>query len=90
MRYHEDEQERGGYFIMNGNEKIVRMLIQQKANFPVALIRESFLNRGEMYTPFGVQIRSMRSDQTTITNTIHYLQDGNVTFRFSFERNEFM
>lgn len=89
VRLKEDEQERGGFFIINGNEKIIRMLIQQKANYAVALHRESFLNRGDQYTPYAVQVRSMRSDQTTMTNTIHYMNDGSVQFRFSFERNEY-
>lgn len=32
----EDCFEFGGYFIINGNERIVRMLIQTKRNYPIA------------------------------------------------------
>jgi DNA-directed RNA polymerase I subunit RPA2 len=32
----EDCYEFGGYFIINGNERIVRMLIMNKRNYPVA------------------------------------------------------
>ena len=28
--------DQGGYFIINGNERIVRMLIMNKRNYPVA------------------------------------------------------
>ena len=32
----EDGYEFGGYFIINGNERIVRMLIMNKRNYPIA------------------------------------------------------
>ena len=32
----EDMYEFGGYFIINGNERIIRMLIANKRNYPVA------------------------------------------------------
>ena len=32
----EDMHEFGGYFIINGNERIIRMLIMNKRNYPVA------------------------------------------------------
>lgn len=56
----------------------------------MAIIRPSFGNRGASYTKFGIQIRSVRPDQTSQTNVLHYLNDGNVTFRFSWRKNEFL
>lgn len=56
----EDENEFGGYFIVNGNEKVIRMLIAQKRNYPVAFVRSSYGNRGTGYTPYAVQIRCVR------------------------------
>jgi DNA-directed RNA polymerase I subunit RPA2 len=38
----EDMHEFGGYFIINGNEKIVRMLIVAKRNYPVCFSRPNF------------------------------------------------
>lgn len=86
----EESDEFGGYFIVNGIEKLVRMLIVQRRNHPMALIRPSFANRGAAYTPYGVQIRLVRKDQTSQTNVLHYLRDGNVTFRFSWRKNEYL
>lgn len=86
----EETEELGGYFIVNGNEKLIRMLIVGKRNFPMAIIRPSFTNRGPSYTKYGVQIRSVRPDQTSQTNVLHYLSDGNVTFRFSWRKNEYL
>uniref|UniRef100_A0A093ULU4 DNA-directed RNA polymerase subunit beta n=1 Tax=Talaromyces marneffei PM1 TaxID=1077442 RepID=A0A093ULU4_TALMA len=86
----EESEELGGYFIVNGNEKLIRMLIMPKRNFPMAINRPSFQKRGVGFTTFGVQIRSARPDQTTQTNVLHYLSDGNVTFRFSWRKQEYL
>jgi len=42
VEHNEDCTEFGGYFIVNGNEKIVRMLIVQKRNFPIAFKRPGY------------------------------------------------
>jgi DNA-directed RNA polymerase I subunit RPA2 len=86
----EESEELGGYYIVNGNEKLIRMLIVGKRNYPMSIIRNSFVKRGHTYTKFGVQIRSVRPDQTSQTNVLHYLSDGNVTFRFSWRKNEYL
>ena len=86
----EETEELGGYFIVNGIEKLVRMLVVNRRNYPMAIIRPSFVNRGHTYTKFGIQLRSVRPDQTSQTNVLHYLTDGNVTFRFSWRKNEFL
>lgn len=90
VAHKEESDELGGYFIVNGIEKIIRMLIVQRRNHPMALIRPSFANRGPSYTSFGLQIRCIRPDQTSQTNVLHYLSDGNVTFRFSWRKNEYL
>jgi DNA-directed RNA polymerase I subunit RPA2 len=86
----EESEELGGYFIVNGIEKIVRMLLVNRRNFPLAIIRPSFQNRGASYTPYGIIVRSVRPDETSQTNVLHYLNDGNVTFRFSWRKNEYL
>ena len=90
VRRKEESEELGGYFIVNGIERLIRMLIVQKRNFPMAILRPSFRNRGGGYTQYGVSIRCVRPDQTSQTNVLHYLDDGNVTFRFSWRKNEYL
>ena len=80
----------GGYFVVNGNEKVIRLLIVPKRNHPVALVRGSLANRGSTYTQYGVQIRCARRDQTTLTNVLHYLSDGNMMLRFSWRKSEYL
>ena len=86
----EESEELGGYFIVNGNEKLIRLLLVNRRNFPMAIERPSFQGRGPTYTKYGMLIRSVRPDQTSQTNVLHYLNDGNVTFRFSWRKNEFL
>ena len=80
----------GGYFIVNGIEKLVRLLIAPRRNHVTAIIRNSFQNRGHSYSPYGCSIRCARPDQTTQTNTVHYLNDGNAMLRFSWRKQEYM
>jgi DNA-directed RNA polymerase I subunit RPA2 len=90
VQRNEESDELGGYFIINGIEKIIRLLLVNRRNFPLAVVRPSFTNRGPSYTPYGIIVRSVRPDETSQTNVLHYLDDGNVTFRFSWRKNEYL
>lgn len=90
VQHKEESEELGGYFIVNGNEKLVRMLIVSKRNYPMAISRGAFTGRGATFSKYGIQIRSVRPDQTSQTNVLHYLTDGNVTFRFSWRKAEYL
>lgn len=87
---HEEAEEMGGYFIINGNERLIRYLIVPRRNHVISLFRNSFQNRGDAYSPYGVQIRCVRPDETSQTNTLHYLQNGSITIRFSWRKSEYM
>lgn len=87
---HEESAEFGGYFIINGNERLIRYLIVPRRNHVIGLVRSSFAQRGPSYTQYGVQIRSVRPDQTSVTNTLHYLANGSATLRFTWRKQEYM
>ncbi|PVI07525.1 putative DNA-directed RNA polymerase I subunit beta [Periconia macrospinosa] len=86
----EETEEFGGYFIVNGIEKIIRMLSVTRRNYPLAIKRSAFTNRGPGFTPLGIIIRSVRPDGTSQTNALHYLNDGNINFRFSWRKAEYL
>lgn len=48
----------GGYFICNGIERIIRMLIQQRRHYIMALRRSAYHKRGRDYTDCATLIRS--------------------------------
>ncbi|EMD40372.1 hypothetical protein CERSUDRAFT_148338 [Gelatoporia subvermispora B] len=90
VKHHEEPEEFGGYFIINGNERLIRYLILPRRHSVIALVRPSFVNRGPSYTPYAVQIRCVRPDQTAVTNTLHYLSNGSAMLRFSWRKQEYV
>mmetsp|Transcript_1430 Transcript_1430/g.1921 ORF Transcript_1430/g.1921 Transcript_1430/m.1921 type:complete len:1240 (+) Transcript_1430:30-3749(+) len=88
----EEQNEFGGYFIVNGIERCVRLLQIPRRNHPTAIQRSNYKNRGPTYTDLGVAIRCSRycGDQTSITNTVHYLTTGSATIKFLARKQEFL
>lgn len=87
--HREEEHEIGGYFIVNGNERMIRMLIATRRHYVMALKRQAYQNRGRDYTDMATSIRCVRSDQSSATIRLHYLNDGNCNLSFSIRRQEF-
>jgi DNA-directed RNA polymerase I subunit RPA2 len=90
VRHHEEPEEFGGYFVINGNERLIRYLILPRRNHVISLIRPTFANRGPSYTPYAVQIRCVRPDQSSVTNALHYLSNGSTMLRFSWRKQEYV
>lgn len=82
----EDENDIGGYFIVNGIDKLVRFHIMQKRNYCFALNRPQ---KNKIYTDNYIYVRSVGDDELGHVNYIHYTVDGDVFFRFYRKRNEF-
>lgn len=85
----EEAGEFGGYFVVNGNEKIIRMLIMTRRNYPIAMVRPSWKNRGKMFSEYGVSLRSVKPDQTGTNMVLHYLTNGTVQVMFSYMKELF-
>eukprot|EP00899_Mesostigma_viride_P003894 jgi/Mesvir1/13505/Mv10505-RA.1 len=90
VRRKEESLEMGGYFIINGIERIIRMLILPRRHHVMGLKRAAFLKRGPTYSQYACAIRCVRPDQTAATVRVHYLNDGTCTFGFSLRRQEFL
>jgi DNA-directed RNA polymerase I subunit RPA2 len=90
VQKHEEPEEFGGYFIVNGNERLIRYLIVPRRHHAIALVRPTFSKRGPSYTQYAVQMRCVRPDQSSITNTLHYLSNGNAMLRFSWRKQEYV
>lgn len=87
--HNEESLEAGGYFICNGIERIFRMLQVPRRNYPMAVTRSAYTKRGPLYSNKGIMIRSVRPDQSGITLTLHYLNDGSAKLRFTLKKQEF-
>jgi DNA-directed RNA polymerase I subunit RPA2 len=86
----EEPYEFGGYFICNGNERIVRLILMQRRNYVMAIKRNAFRKRGQGYSDYGVFVRCCRPDMSAVTVRLFYLENGEVTFGFSVNREEFL
>lgn len=89
--YHgEEATEMGGYFICGGMERLIRILILQKRNYPMGMVRGSFLKRGAGYTDKAVVIRCVKQDQSSVTVKLYYLQNGSARLGFWLGGREFL
>ena len=70
VRVKEEQNEFGGYFIVNGIERCVRLLQVPRANHATSIQRSNYKNRGKLYTDLGVAVRCQRfnGDMSTITS----------------------
>ena len=91
-QYKEESTEFGGYFIISGIERCVRLLQVPRSNFATCIRRSNYCNRGRLYTDMGVAVRCQRynGDMTTVTNTLHYLTTGGATLKFVARKQEFL
>ncbi|CAL8147571.1 unnamed protein product [Orchesella dallaii] len=85
----EHETEWGGYFIAKGHEKLIRMLLMTRANYPVFLSRSAWEARGKGFTDKGILIRCVRRDRSHCNNVLHYLADGSIKIMFNVGRELF-
>uniref|UniRef100_J3N3Q7 DNA-directed RNA polymerase subunit beta n=1 Tax=Oryza brachyantha TaxID=4533 RepID=J3N3Q7_ORYBR len=86
----EEATEMGGYFICAGMERLVRILILLKRNYPMGLIRGAFVNRGAGYTDQAVVIRCVQDDQSSVTIKLYYLLNGSARLGFWLGAREFL
>ncbi|ONM05443.1 DNA-directed RNA polymerase I subunit 2 [Zea mays] len=86
----EEATEMGGYFICGGMERLVRILVLQKRNYPMGLVRNSFLKRGAGYTDKAVVIRCVQRDQSSVTIKLYYILNGSARLGFWLGGREFL
>mgnify|MGYP003760682449 CR=1 FL=1 len=63
----EEAHEAGGYFIINGIERIIRMIIQQRRHHILGLRRNAFTKRSPLFSEFATTIRCVSRDENSST-----------------------
>ncbi|KAL1540302.1 DNA-directed RNA polymerase I subunit RPA2 [Salvia divinorum] len=86
----EEPSEMGGYFILNGLERVIRLLILPKRNYPTSMVRNSFRERREGYTDKAVVIRCVREDQSAVSVKLYYLNSGSARLGFWIQGREYL
>ena len=79
----------GGFFIINGNEKAIRLLIAPRRNHLMGICRPSFRNRGADFGPNAVAVRCVRRDGSSQTVGLHLLTSGGAKLRVMINKQEF-
>nr|CAH8843191.1 unnamed protein product [Trichobilharzia regenti] len=88
--HREEYKEIGGYFIVHGKERVIRLLIMARRNFPLAICRPSFKKRGHGYTERAIVIRCVREDESVSILMLHWLMNGEPALAFIVEREQFL
>ncbi|RZC39794.1 DNA-directed RNA polymerase I subunit RPA2, partial [Asbolus verrucosus] len=86
VKHGDHEQEWGGYFIIKGHERLVRMLLMTRRNYPIAIRRSGWKMRGSLFSDCGITMRCVRQDQTVTTNVLHFVTDGTAKLMFSYKK----
>jgi DNA-directed RNA polymerase I subunit RPA2 len=89
IRAREESTEFGGYFICNGIERIIRMLVQNRRHYVMALRRSAYHKRGPAFTDAATLVRCVKPDESSLTNRCHYLSDGTAVFAVTIRRAEY-
>ncbi|XP_061743859.1 DNA-directed RNA polymerase I subunit RPA2 isoform X2 [Nerophis ophidion] len=89
VEHHEEAEEMGGYFIVNGIEKVIRLLIMPRRNYPIAMSRPKWKNRGQGYTQYGMSMRCVKEEHSAINMNLHYLENGTVMVNFIYQKELF-
>ncbi|CAL1577099.1 unnamed protein product [Knipowitschia caucasica] len=89
VEHHEEAEEMGGYFIVNGIEKVIRMLIMPRRNYPIAMVRPKWKSRGQGYTQYGISLRCVRDEHSAINMNLHYLENGTIMLNFIYQKELF-
>ncbi|KAJ3682242.1 hypothetical protein LUZ60_014815 [Juncus effusus] len=88
--HNEEATEMGGYFICGGLERLFRLVIIQKSNHPMGIVRKTFCQRGTGFTDKAVVMRCVREDQSSVTVKLYYLQNGSARLGFWIGGREFL
>ncbi|KAK6804123.1 hypothetical protein RDI58_001907 [Solanum bulbocastanum] len=90
IAYKEEPSEMGGYFILKGLERVIRLIILPKRNYPTSMARNSFRDRREGYSDKAVVIRCVREDQSAVSLKLYYLNNGSARLGFWIQGREYL
>ncbi|CAL4133379.1 unnamed protein product, partial [Meganyctiphanes norvegica] len=80
VKHGELVNETGGYFIINGGCRILRLLTANRRNYPLTMIRESWKHRDAGFTDKGVLMRCVKEDQYATDDIIIQNDNAKVDF----------
>lgn len=86
----EDDFEPGGYFIVNGLEKILRTIIIPRKNYSMCIKRQTFHMRRKNFSNCAVSIKCTNLAYKSQTLYIHYTFEGNIFVSIMIRKVEYL
>jgi len=86
----EDDREPGGYFVVNGLEKILRTIIVPRKNYPLAVKRQTFHLRRKNFSNCAVSIKSTNNAYKSQSIYLHYTFEGNMFISIMIRKVEYL
>ena len=90
IKLKEDMHDFGGYFIVNGLEKLIRMITIPRRNYPIAYVRTSAAKKRQNCSEFVCEMKCVREDLSSHTIALHYMNDGTIYLRLIIRKQELM
>ena len=90
IKLKEEFHDFGGYFIINGLEKLIRMITITRRNYPIAYVRPSVTKKRAGCSEFVCEMKCVREDFTSHTISLHYINDGTICLRILIKKTELM
>ena len=75
--------------MIGGHERLIRMLQTTRRNYPIAMRRGGWANRGKNFSEKGVLLECGKRDLTTTKNVLHFLKTGNAKYMFALNKELF-
>lgn len=86
----EDDFEPGGYFIVNGLEKILRTIVVPRKNFPLAIKRHTFHLRRRNFSNCAVSMKCTNFAYKSQTLYLHYTYEGHIVMSIMIRKVEYL
>ncbi|XP_045611530.1 DNA-directed RNA polymerase I subunit RPA2 isoform X2 [Procambarus clarkii] len=90
VKHGELVNETGGYFIINGGQRVLRLLTANRRNYPMAMKRETWKKLAASFTDMGIMMRCVPDDQASSINVLHYLSTGEAKLLFKQKKENFI
>ncbi|KAF8794435.1 DNA-directed RNA polymerase I subunit RPA2 like protein [Argiope bruennichi] len=85
IKHGEDLNDPGGYFIVDGSERIIRTFVMPRRNYPLALVNQKWKLIGNGYSQYAVFTSCNKENHTISDIYLHYVNSNKDTNHPSIE-----
>lgn len=83
IRLRDDERDAGGYFISNGQDKVMRLHLDCLSNTPLAFTKYRSIATSAEFSPAGIHYKAVREDGHVCSTVIQVRKDNLLSIKFT-------